>query len=528
MSFLRFLCQCLSLDAALAFSTWRPPPSVPRSALGGSRTHKLPVLPLRTSLMSQQLNAHLEPNDDPDLQTDGWKAGNVKQDFDLLRMEVARLNAPAQLAQQERLQLLDELARQRMEIIPQLIRYAKPLFLSMLCCAMLLSRASGARSATRHRHEMIGRLGRRVIHNVANVQFWMVTVCAPLSVYIPKSWLHYQKRKKHVVTEDEEERMKWDPDYIDPSRDCTDYVFCLMENWLSSVYSPILLGIFYLLRQWKLSNSFLRVDSIVSAVPMPMWGLGLATFKAVTRLGSVAATHQYPKFLYQLRRNNQPRPMTRSQSFANRLLRILFQTTPCAIGYELMQCFTFGGAFARQLSAKSMLATKPNALFGLVFLVLMVPSIAHLIALKKIIQIQYFTNVSLSSDHGTFDKAVKDEETYKWRYKLLWREPKRLSQAVESLKRDFLLFYFGDWGTEENENGLQVGEFNLRDEEKKEEPKILQLIREDMERTPNQPNPDRTTWIPYALQRKAKTHQADYDSKNFEVGSTYYFIFHWK
>jgi hypothetical protein len=54
-----------------------------------------------------------------------------------------------------------------------------------------------------------------------------VVLHSVLSVYIPKSWLNYQRRKKQVATK---ERMILEPEYIDRSRDCTDYVFCKMRS----------------------------------------------------------------------------------------------------------------------------------------------------------------------------------------------------------------------------------------------------------------------------------------------------------
>lgn len=154
----------------------------------------------------------------------------------------------------------------------------------------------------------------------------------------------------------------------------------------------------------------------------------------------------------------------------------------------------------------------------------MIPSLIHLIALVKNIQIQYFTDVSLNSDADAFEKGLNDKSRYKWRYKLDWREPKRVSDVIQTMQRNLIQWYFGDWDVAAN-NGLQVDDkgygLPLWNEEKQEdleeEPMILRLVGEEMERTPNKPRPDRSTWIPYAVKRKAQKHQADYESKTFEV-----------
>ena len=568
--------QCLSFHVALGWTNhWKllhvPAHHVPRTITSSSRCSRCSRCSRRTTTITSSSSSSSRPstttilfssqsppntNVSTNLQennSDGWTVGNVKDDFHLLRMEVARLNAPSHLEQAERLHLLDELAKQRIELIPHCMKIMRSVFISMFFGILLLV---GKR---RRRNRRLGLLFLPITcattSILANVQFWILTVSAPLSIYIPKCWSKYQQSRttKHIeMTKEEKERIMWDPEYIDPRLDCTDYIFCLMEHWLSSVYSPILVGALYLLWQSLSSSTSLSwtrripFSKIVTAMTPRFQfhhvivGLGLPIARIVTRLGTIAATHQYPQLLYQLRRSNQPRPKTFFQSFANRLLRMFFRTTPYAIGYELSQCFTFLGPLvvaARQAGHRGVdvggvdvqrfmlwcTKTKPNALFGLVtLLVLMIPSIIHLIALKRIVQIQYFTDVSLNSDRDTFHKAINDQESYKWRYKLLWREPKRLTKVIESMKVDFLLFYFSDWGTEqENKNGFQVvgdNGFNLIGDDGEEgEPLILSRIQEDMERTPNKPNPDRTTWVPYALKRKAEIHQADYDSKTFEV-----------
>ena len=68
-----------------------------------------------------------------------------------------------------------------------------------------------------------------------------------------------------------------------------------------------------------------------------------------------------------------------------------------------------------------------------------IPPLIHIIAMKKIVRIQYFTDMSLAAKF-TNTTTSDDNSAWKWRWKLHWRKPKRLSQAVEDLGWDFLDF----------------------------------------------------------------------------------------
>lgn len=61
-----------------------------------------------------------------------WKAGDWNADLHALESGVALSNAPTDFAQKERMDLLDEFARQRRDLIPDLVNFVlKPVAISL-------------------------------------------------------------------------------------------------------------------------------------------------------------------------------------------------------------------------------------------------------------------------------------------------------------------------------------------------------------------------------------------------------------
>jgi hypothetical protein len=156
-----------------------------------------------------------------------------------------------------------------------------------------------------------------ILQRGLDVQFWSTVVAAPIV------WLLVKRRSPFVPMPEELERI--DPEYRhfvthlvdweDSRTSCRDYVLTLLENWTSSVAATALLGIWLLCTKQR-------------HAPVP-----LAMVQLLTRLGAIASLHQFPKLLYDLRR--QPRPLDWHTFMMQRLTRFVLSVTPIAIASDL-------------------------------------------------------------------------------------------------------------------------------------------------------------------------------------------------
>lgn len=245
-------------------------------------------------------------SDDGTLNDYEWKVGNVYDDLDRLQQEITISQAEQHLRQVEDRERLDTFAAQRRPIQRDVRRFLlAPLFLSVFLT--LIQKSHLARFFTL----------------AFNLHLYFIVVAAPMCLLLAK-------RKSLPPPPPPPEELKGlDPDYYrfvvtdweDPKTSCRDHVLCLLENWTSAVMGPALLACIYCL----LPRTASRVSLAVVALPL------------ITRLGAIAALHQYPKLLFQLRRHHQPRPMDRYTMRLQQLTWLALATAPWGVASDLAQ-----------------------------------------------------------------------------------------------------------------------------------------------------------------------------------------------
>jgi len=134
-------------------------------------------------------------------------------------------------------------------------------------------------------------------------------------------------------------------------------------------------------------------------------------------------------------------------------------------------------------------------------------AICQLVALKKLVRVGQFVNISLATSTVKAQNLMQDQDVFetKLRYRLQWREPRRLLSSFRLLARKFTLFLFTGWG----EDASIVQDNNST-------PHLLRLIAKEMDENPDYKKDNREEWIPNATLRVSAIHQENYDKNTFE------------
>jgi len=439
-------------------------------------------------------------------QYDTWEAGDLQSDIYKLRSAVALLSADTDLSKKEGIHLLDQCAKNKRELIPDVQKFVfgpASLAIILLMCSSLFKNNYCLHHSS------------RAILSLMNIAYYM-SLGFPLVTYLFTKLSRKSKKGKNMLS-----NQVWNPDYIDPTSDCSDYSLCLIENWMSSILPSAILQCMVLYSLFFHNNIIARSQQEVWA--LSIFQLGKALSRLVTRLGAAASLHQFPKLLYDLRRSNQPRPIQFLPTFLKKSIDIFLWILPVGIAADITQlCLTS----TRNLTWSSYFCNNVirhchqsgsnlfmNIMNVSLILSILVP-IAHIWAIKRIVRIGYFTNLSLATERDKLEEILNDPQktNIKLRYRLQWREPVRLFVSFKHRFRDLLLFIFTGWG---ERSSIVDDTFSTT------EPYILTLVRKEMERNSGNSNlstqpPNRSTWIPNASERIAKIHQENYERQTFD------------
>ena len=401
---------------------------------------------------------------------------------------MALSNAQTDLDEKERLELLDEFARLRRDLIPDAMRYiARPIAMAIIASVLV---SSSRLSWTKKSVFYIGQ-------KLMNVSFWWVTVAVPLVMHT------IVKRKKP----ERRRKSEWDAEYIDPRQDCSDYARCLLENWALAIYPTTAVGVITILS--------LRFNLLKGESSLLSWRLATLLSQLVTRLGAAMSVHQFPKYLYELRKENDKCPTPLLPSALQSLINLSLWILPLGFAADVSQLYTcgmkMGCGWDKKLFSMAEFWGGSRAMTAICYSVLassLLMQLCQFIGFKKLFRVGYFTNISLATSNAKVRALLLQDpnalNVVKLRYRLHWREPKRLFSSFHRMAHAFTLFLFTGWG--EDASVL---------EESTSEPHLLKLIKRDMDLLPGV-KPDRSTWVPNATQGMARIHQEDYDKKSFQ------------
>ena len=529
----------------------------------GNNRAKIKV-PFTNSYMSKLKSHHdMHGTESTSASASEWKAGDWEADLQSLEASVALLNAPTQLAQSERMALLDEFARQRRDLFPDLLRFVvKPCLLALAMVMVTMS----ARSANINRSAISASVSASsstslsvmklvpviiiIFSKIMNLAFWSISVGGPLMTHL------YHKSKQNIKNLPKKRKSEWESEYIDPRLDCSNDSLCLLENWAFAVYPSALLGCITLLLKISLrmgAQTSSWTSTLVSASlwdpksGVQMWRFATILSQCLTRLGAAAAIHQFPVYLYNLRRERTKGPEPKLQSLLKGWIDMSLWILPWGfasdvgqvygaairsgvrVGWKQRSTFGFGYPGVHVAAGTGIMIATALAHAALMASIMM--QVYQFIAFQRLVRVGQFTKISLATsptvlkqlmEHAGQSEGTTDAKTdhgdpfeTKWRYRLRWREPKRLFSSFRQMARDFTIFFFTGWG--EDASLAQV--------ESKRMPHLLKLVQKEMEggsgaRTGNPENqsryPKRDTWIPNATKSISKIHQENYEKKTFE------------
>eukprot|EP00984_Skeletonema_dohrnii_P007654 scaffold2797_cov133-Skeletonema_dohrnii-CCMP3373.AAC.2 len=412
-------------------------------------------------------------NENASINTDStskWQAGNFQNDYKILENAMAKQSAMSNLQQQQRRYILDYgFARNR-----------RPLLQDMLKAICIIGGwtvffvTGGASDRLHHlvkaweHMNWFSKIHIAVTHalvNLSHLHHWMVGMIFPLCMLawaksgrFPSARIleEYFKPKgplsdapKFFYTSDLAKKRSKD-------KDVGDYVLCLAENWSSAIIPTLTVGVCSgLLQLSKRTKIAGLINFDTQLLRSPLYLFVPALCRLLTRLGAAAALHQYPSLLFELRRNDQPRPLRRPTAYMQKGVSTFLKWLPIGVASDLAVVMS------------TSLRTRNIAVYGSVSpsiaaisLLSMVAPIIHLITLMRIVRISKCSAISLSEattfkdlSHVEYVKTeVTDEEREekKWRYQLSWRTPKRISETVRSWTNYFLtghapLLSMNDW-----------------------------------------------------------------------------------
>ena len=396
-----------------------------------------------------------------------WQAGNFQNDYKILKDAIARQSAMTNLQQQHRRYILDYgFARNRRPLIQDLIK--------AICIigGWTAFFVTGYASNHWYHHvktwkymswmSMLHVSMTQLLVNLSSLHHWVVGMITPLCML---AWAKSERSPSARTLEEYFKPNMNAPKFFYTSdsvkkksrdKDVGDYVLCLAENWSSAIFPTFALGLCScLLRCSNRARGACFIDTNIEKMRSSLFLLMPVLARLLTRLGAAASLHQYPSLLFELRRNDQPRPLCRSTAYMQRIVAMFLRWLPICVASDLaiiigtiLQTRNISGIGGVSLG----IAT--------ISLLSVVAPISHLIALVRILRITKCSAMSLSKSTSfndpSHDQYVETEtvdekrQQVRWRYQFRWRTPKRISETLKSWTNYFLtghtpLLNLNDW-----------------------------------------------------------------------------------
>ena len=256
-----------------------------------------------------------------------WQLGFVYDDFDWLRRSNAYHKADEHLRQVQTREELDWFARTRRPLFDHLIYNVN----KVVVAALVLVRAQ--RYCYRQTSNLTG-IAMSVLERVSSVHFWGLVMAMPMVLWLRKRMsLGPPPPMPEELVPHKDNAFMTEVTYLfdweEPSTSCRDHVLCLLENMLScTAVSALSMIPFISLTSTTLLSSKGITGPLAGRVCWP-W------VRLCNRLGLLAALHQFPKLLFQSRRQYQARPLDKHSTSLLQYTKWLLWTTPLAIAYDL-------------------------------------------------------------------------------------------------------------------------------------------------------------------------------------------------
>ena len=398
-----------------------------------------------------------------------WQANNFTNDYTLLKAAMARQSAMTNLQQLQRKYMLDYgFACNKRPLVRDIFH----VFVRIGLWVLFLS-SSGNFLATgnfgiRSVIQACNLPAQSVLHKIhvlaatsivtfTTIHHWVVGMALPLLLLTlvkynklgPESRAldEYFKPSTQSSSDDDAPSFFYTSNEMSKKKakdkDTGNFVLCLLENWSSAVIIPFTFGTFSILAS--------LVGKPKTVVADCFHNISICT-RLLTRIGAAAALHQYPLLLFELRRNDQPRPLCQSTTYMQNAVRLFLSWLQLCVASDLALLLTS--------ARKGVLDTVRLGSVNFQSALSVIAPICHFVALGRIVRISKCSAVSLS-ESTTFptSHAIEKEDTtitdncrkVIWRYQLRWRTPVRLAETLKSWANYFftghgsLLFEMDDW-----------------------------------------------------------------------------------
>jgi hypothetical protein len=495
---------------------------------------------------------------------DDWEAGDVYKDLGLLETAINYSNAEPNLVHMERMEKLQHFAKQRRPLIPDIRKFVlTPVALASVLSALLQNQKT--------------KIAAKTITACFDLHFWMAMIVSPLLLLLFKKMTAPppEPMPEEMVDLAPEYLSFITTDWEDSDVSCKDHSLFLLEYWSSSVVGMAIVGLLGRLIKFpnhrvvwlwfSCAQLLTRLGAIASLHQYPKQLYELQRSKQPRPLSL------FPAILQPLVRNVF---LLAPFGVASDLAKILvhLQKESLVSLYVTISLLMFGtslrmvdqdplsfGKLKEKSSAGKLLYTaaisaiwrKPLRNLALdlrrfpfhslaqqfrrvPFVVLftgvastsigvapIISPLIHLNAIRSILRVIYTHDLSLAMDERAFKANLDDEseqtKRMTWRYRLIWREPKRLGQLVNGWKENWAYWWLVEGGvTEQLARDVQ----EERRKDVMQDRTVWNRIEKDIAENRDYAFVgDRDQWKKDAMERIAKEHQKDYDSNAFDVSA---------
>lgn len=399
-----------------------------------------------------------------------WRPDNFERDYQLLQTALARHNSISDLQQLQRKYTLDYGFAKRpllKDALTAIFSIGALTTLLVICSKAGVSGFAALSDSLPWWRKACFLFTQAVI-SVTSLHYWVVVMTLPL-VYLTwaktaennrvKNYLDqkYSPPKKRFIRKwisdfgspavildtyfDERQHDSRHPTFFYSSnfsgrtskrKDTDDFVLCLLENWSSAILASFILRVLSsvssLVGGVKSQPQFFIAGSCSNAATTQLFP---TLSRLITRLGAAAALHQYPSLLFELQRNDQPRPICRPTLLMQRAVDFLFRWMYVGISADF--ALLLGSTFhVRRIESVGM------SLAG--FLLSIIGPVCHILALIKLIRVSKCRAIPLSRatsfpriqypPGGESERRVEKISVERWRYQICWRTPHRIAQTV--------------------------------------------------------------------------------------------------
>jgi hypothetical protein len=503
-------------------------------------------------------------SDQSDSEGDDWKVGNVYNDLGVLETAINYSNAEQNLEHMERMETLQHFAKQRRRLIPDIRKFVlTPVVLALVLSVLLQNQKTNVAA--------------RMITACFDLHFWTAMIASPLLLTFVKKMTAPppEPMPEEMVGLDPEYLPFVTTDWEDPDVSCKDHVLFLLEHWSASVVGLALVGLLgrfikfpkhrvvclwfscaqlltrlgaiaslhqYPKQLYQLQRSKQpRPLTLFSALLQPLvrnvfmlapFGVASDLAKILVYLQkeslvSLYVTISLLMFGTSLRMVNQD-PLSfgklKKKSFPGKLL---YAAAISAIWRKPLRNLALD---VRQFPFRSLAQQFRRVPFVVLFTGVACTSIGvapiispliHLSAIRNILRVIHTHDLSLAMNERDFKANLDDEseqtKRMTWRYRLNWREPKRLGQLVNAWNKDWVYWWLAKGSVKEQ---LSRDVQEARKKEAMQDLTVWDRIAKDIAENRDYAFVrDRDEWKKDAMERLAQTHQNEYDSKHFDVSA---------